>query len=152
VQVFKTQHFKREHPSRSFPWYRSLSQAEVAAIRVRIAKALKLNSQDPENLVRAVEEKGALVAGKKADIDQFQISALLAEFGIRSSQNVFINWNRYDDIDEMGLDDLNRYFPDIWYPGSDDIDVFDSSLEWFLSISPEGYINVVRTAVRDSPI
>lgn len=135
-----------------FPWYRSLSQAEGAAIRVGIAKALKLNSQDSENLVRAVEGKGALVEGKKPDTARFQISALLAELGIRSSQNVFINWNRYDDIDEMGLDDLNRYFSDIWYPGSDDIDIFDSSLEWFLNISPEGYINVVRTAVRDSPI
>lgn len=152
MQVFKARHFQREHPSTPFPWYRSLSQAEVAAIRVRIAKALKLSSQDPGNLVRAVEEKGALVEDKNADTDRFEISALLSELGIRLSQNVFINWNRYDDIDEMGLDDLNRYFPDIWYPGSDDIDVFDSSLEWFLSISPEGYINVVRTTVRDSPI
>jgi len=152
VQVFKTQHFKREHPNTRFPWYRSLSEAEVAAIRAGIAKSLKLDSHDPEILVRAVEGKGALVEDEKADTERFQISALLSELGIRLSQNVFINWNRYDDIDEMGLDDLNRYFPDIWYPGSDDIDVFDSSLEWFLSVSPEGYVKVVRTMDENSLI
>lgn len=76
MQVFKTRHFQREHPSTPFPWYRSLSQVEVAAIRVGIAKSLKLNAHDPEILVRAVEEKGALVEGEKADTDRFQISAL----------------------------------------------------------------------------
>lgn len=150
MQIFKIQHFKREHPGTPFPWYRSLSQQEAAAIRLEIAKVLKLNSQDPESLLRGVEGKGALVEGKKADTDQFQISDLLSELGIRSSQNVFINWNRYDDIDEIGLGELNTYFSNIWYPGPDDIDIFDSSFRWFLSISPEGYVKILSTIEENS--
>lgn len=65
---------------------------------------------------------------------------------------MFINWDRYEEIDEMGLDDLNRYFSDIWYPGSDEVDVFDSSFGWFLSVSPEGYVKVVRVIDENSPI
>ncbi len=152
MQIFKTQHFKREHPDTPFPWYRTLSQPEAAAIRQEISNVLKLNSHDPAVLVRKIEEKAVLVVSENIDSSHFEILSLLSKCGIQSAQNVLINWNRYDDIDEIGLNDLNKYFSDIWYPGSDDIDIFDSSLKWFLSISPEGYVKLLRTIDSKSTI
>jgi len=150
MQDFKIQHFKSTHPNTPFPWYRSLSQLDAASVRMKISKALNLNSQDPDILISAIEEKGTLVEGEKASNSHFEIAKLLSNFGIQPRQNVLINWSRYDDIDEIGLGDLNMYFSDIWYPGPDDIDIFDSSFRWFLSISPEGYVKVMRTTASDS--
>ncbi len=82
--------------------------------------------------------------GEKADDSQFSIVKLFSDLKVSTSQYVFINWDRYDDIDEIGFNDFNMYFADIWYPGPDDIDIFDSSFGWIISISPEGYVRVVR--------
>ena len=35
---------------------------------------------------------------------------------------------------------VSKYFSDIWYPSTDDIDVFDSSVSWILSVNHEGEI------------
>jgi hypothetical protein len=69
---------------------------------------------------------------------------LLSQQSIQPEKNVFINWYRYDRIEEIGFFDLDKYFGDIWHPGPDEMDVLDSSLSWIISISPEGYIKVVR--------
>ena len=101
-------------------------------------------------MTTAIDGKGVLLEGSRADDKQFQPANLLSNLKIQPRQNVFINWSRYDVIDEIGFSDLNKYFSDIWYPGPDDIDIFDSSFRWILSISPEGYIKLVKTAEEDS--
>lgn len=50
----------------------------------------------------------------------------LCLFWIKPQTNVYINWYRYDQVDEMAFVDLDKCFADIWYPGPDDIDIFDS--------------------------
>ncbi len=39
---------------------------------------------------------------------------------------------------------MSRWFDDIWYPASDDIDLFDSTLDWILSVSHSGLIDLRR--------
>lgn len=94
-------------------------------------------------MTNAIDQKGTLVEGVKCEDCKLQVAGLLSYLKISPREHVFINWNRYDDIDEIGFNDLDMYFSDIWYPGSDDIDIFDSSFRWIISISPEGYIKVV---------
>jgi hypothetical protein len=48
---------------------------------------------------------------------------------------VFINWYRFDDIDEMRLPDLAEHFADVWLPMAEDPDIFDSTFTWMLSIA-----------------
>jgi hypothetical protein len=67
--------------------------------------------------------------------------------GVTSSETIFLNWYRYDDVDEMRLADVTKFFEDIWYPSSDDLDIFDESLRWILSIRHDGevkYVNLAR--------
>lgn len=52
-------------------------------------------------------------------------------------KSVLINFCRFDDIDEMKLDDLNKYFYDIWYPVAEDIEIFDRECSWMILISYE---------------
>ena len=150
MQNIKIQHFDKTYPNTPFPWYRSLDHAEATSIRREISKRLNLKSIDPIIMTTAIDGKGVLLEGSRADDKQFQPANLLSNLKIQPRQNVFINWSRYDVIDEIGFSDLNKYFSDIWYPGPDDIDIFDSSFRWILSISPEGYIKLVKTAEEDS--
>lgn len=60
-----------------------------------------------------------------------------------SLSNVFINWYRFDDIDKMSLKDLDQYFYDIWFPATDDIDIFDDTFKWIVSIFHDGIISCI---------
>lgn len=55
---------------------------------------------------------------------------------------VYINWFRFDNIDQMKFNDFSTYFYDIWFPSVDDIDLFDESYSWIVSIRHDGMIYV----------
>jgi hypothetical protein len=59
-------------------------------------------------------------------------------------KKVYLNWYRFDDIDQIDLAALDQYFSDIWYPGSDDLDVFDDSTDWIVSIAHFGKIRFFK--------
>jgi len=64
--------------------------------------------------------------------------------GISAEKKVYVNWYRYDNVDEIQFVDLTKYFDDIWYPGLDDIDIFDATFSWILSISHDGAVRSAR--------
>lgn len=43
----------------------------------------------------------------------------------------------------MRFKDLTEHFDYIWYPGPDDIEIFDDSLSWILSVDHGGYLRVL---------
>jgi len=55
-----------------------------------------------------------------------------------------LNWYRFDKIDELRFVDLCEKFEDIWYPSSDDLDIFDRNMNWLISIEHSGSIRVLR--------
>ena len=48
-------------------------------------------------------------------------------------------------IDEMKLDDLNKYFYDIWYPVVEDIEIFDRECNWMILISHDGDVGYISS-------
>ena len=50
---------------------------------------------------------------------------------------VFINFYEFDAIDVISLKELSRALNDIWLPGAEDIDVFDSKLSWVVQVNHE---------------
>jgi hypothetical protein len=72
------------------------------------------------------------------------VGRLLRKLGVTSPKKVYLNWYRFDDIDQIDLADLDRYFFDIWYPDSDDLDVFDDSADWIVSIAHHGNVRLFR--------
>ena len=67
---------------------------------------------------------------------------------IKPNLQVYLNWYSFTDIDILNIIFLDKYFFDIWYPISDDIDIFDESLNWFLSIRHDGNV-VLLTSNSD---
>jgi hypothetical protein len=80
-----------------------------------------------------------LIASAGGDIDLLHI---FNENEISYSEKIYLNWYRFDRIDEMYVMDVAQYFSDLWYPGADDIDVFDFDLNWIISVTHYGDLTV----------
>lgn len=144
METFKIKHFEADNPLSKFPWFRSLSDRETALIRNRLFEKLGCTSQDADCIVNVSDMKEVVISDFNAKDDKFKLSLVLDYIDVHPEENVCINWYRYDQIDEIKFADLNDYFGAIWYSGADDIDIFDSTLSWVLSISHEGYTKFVK--------
>ena len=139
----KIQYFEQEG-GRSFPWFRVVSPVECAALRGRIAEKVGVPLEaDPLKLVLRVAEKEGRNLPQSAEDEHFDLAQVIATAGIEPRDLVHLNWYRFDRIEQMGLADLIDYFDEIWYPGSDDLDIFDETVQWILSISHHGAVRVL---------
>ena len=106
-----------------------------------LAAKLKVSASSTGlDVLQALERAARAVANVRPS-DEIRPVALLRE--LRSdTTSVYIDWGRFNDIDEMNADDFNSVFHDLWYPSSDDIEVFDKTLSWVLLVR---HFDVVQT-------
>lgn len=143
MQQVKIDNFLR-YRDVSFPPFRSLSPAECRTIRHGIASRLGIpENAGAEDLVRRIDELVGNQLMPPAVDPEFNLRRALMEAGVTTLETVFLNWYRYDDVDEMRLADVTRYFDDIWYPSSDDLDILDESLSWILTVRHDGEVKCV---------
>ena len=145
MDTFKIEHFERDNPGVKFPCFKKLTDEETICIRNQLIKKLGL----PENLsdlkfISSIHKLLIKYDGENVKSQDFNISNLMNKFRITPPDKVYINWYRFDEIDQMEFVDVARYFGDIWYPTSDDIELFDDSLTWILSVSHDGFISIWR--------
>ena len=145
MEKIKLDNFSNEYPGRDFPEYASLSKSACSDIAQSIQEKFALaNAIDGLTLVKALDAFAKPCEAASHVGEDFDLSALLNACGIDAADVVYINWHRYDKIDRLKRCDLAGYFYDIWYPDVDDIDVFDDSLSWILSVRHDGYIKLLR--------
>jgi hypothetical protein len=145
METFKIENFQRDNPGRSFPRFEHLSPSQCQEFRNAAANTVGLDPHvDSLTLIRTMAMNATPVADVNAEQDGFDLSALVIGLGISFGREVFINWHRFDDIDQMSLQDLSTHFDAIWYPGPDDVEIFDSSVSWFLLVSHDGAVSLLR--------
>ena len=141
MEEFKIEHFEKENPDTKFPWFEVLNDQELIELRNSLFSRLSIeSSSDDKILVQRINDAGVFVENVNASRMGFSLLGLLKSEDIESNDVVYVNWYRFDDVDRFKLNDLSQYFDDIWYPSSDDIDIFDSSLSWVISVSHSGEI------------
>lgn len=141
----KIQNFNNNYPNSAFPDFRTLSAVEAEHIRKSLRDKLGMHSgSTPLDIVIKLGDDSTVISGADADADDFSFKSAVLQAGIEPSKRVLINWYRFDVIDEIALDDLTNYFDDIWYPSSDDIEIFDNSISWMISIGHSGEMTVWR--------
>lgn len=60
-----------------------------------------------------------------------QVRTWLLHRGLPLNQPVFVSWDQtWAAVTNWKM--VAKYWDDLWYPGSDDLDVFDESLSWAL--------------------
>ena len=143
MEEFKIEHFEKEYPDTKFPWFEVLNDQEIIELRNGLYSRLSIERlSDDKILVQRINNAVILIENVNASRIGFSLLGLLKSKGIESSDVVYVNWYRFDDVDRFKLEDLSEYFDDIWYPGSDDIDIFDGSLSWVISVSHSGEIKM----------
>lgn len=145
MEQFKIDHFVKENRGMSFPDFESLSESKNVEVRLRVCEAFGF----PPNLVGAflaeqIAKLQSNVEGVDAENEDFDLKGLTKLVGISVQENVFVNWHQFDKIDKLSFENLAKCFSDIWYPSSDDIDIFDSSFSWIISITHDGEIQIFQ--------
>lgn len=92
---------------------------------------------------------GGVVQRVNADDDAFLLSALFAALGIVVSGGLYVNWYRFDDVDWFEWPDVDAVFGDIWYAGAEDVDLFDGSNDWIVSVGHSGVIRIIHLGRAD---
>jgi len=146
MERFKIENYLRDHPNGKFPEVTSL--AKDAALR--LADELKERMGFPQatgrsEMTQLIDKLGLAIDGIRAGQSGFSVRGALASEDIHPDDRVFVNWHQYDEIDQISLSDFDEYFEYIWYPSADDIDIFDSSFAWVLSVSHDGRLKVLRS-------
>jgi hypothetical protein len=139
MEEFKISLFESEYKLK-FPGYKTLSVLECEELVNSIAKRLQIKTSSFESQLVPLR-KGYIEIDA---LEGFKFSNTLAKLQIKASSNIFLNWYQFKKIDLFKIDSLDRYFYDIWFPSSDDIDLFDESLSWILSIRHDGYISYIK--------
>lgn len=144
MDPIKIKSFEPLYDEEVFPSFRKLNVEECLNIVSSLIQKFNL----PENissldLIKYIAQLGDLIPNLDTEDPGFNLIKLLKSYNITQNKNIFIDWYRFDNIDEMSLDDLSKHFDDIWYPSSDDITIFDSSLNWFLFIYHYGCVSLV---------
>ena len=143
MQRFKIENFEREHPDVPFPWFVTLSADE--ATRLRQGLAVKVGFTRPDDtwaLLTYLVSLSRTLRGASGDGSGLDLRAILQKACISPLAHVYINWDDFRTIDRISFADLCCYFDDIWYPGPDDIEIFDDALSWILFIHHYGAVDV----------
>ncbi len=137
---FKIEYFKADYPDRDIPIDRHLDDAEAEELLHRLNKKFELSPEgDPETLLGTIFSRSEYLM-KIDNPGSFVLSKVLTEYKI-STETIYINWSKFNDIDNISIQSFDKYFDYLWYEGADDIELFDTSLNWVVLINHEGYVN-----------
>jgi hypothetical protein len=139
----RRRNFERSHPGVAVPRLDRLSASDAAALRERILASTGLSKGTSDlELTRRIAQESTPIAGADPRSPGFNLQGLVSALSIGVTSPAYVNWNRYDVIDRVSFVDLSRFFSDIWYPDSDDIEIFDESCAWILVVPHSGDVRL----------
>lgn len=142
MDEFKIEHFERDNPGQSFPWFERVANSRDIGMRLLRRLGLPATTEGVAFL-EALDERAQYTPAIDAEDDAFDLRRVLVTHRIPPPVNVLINWNHFEHVDRMRLDDLCRFFDDVWYPSADDIEIFDESCDWCVMVRHFGAVGVV---------
>lgn len=148
MESFKIDHFEAGG-EKSFPEFKSLNLDECSVVARKWRKIFSCAPQIADvDLMKAISLASQPVMGSSSEDDDFDLALVLKRLRITPREMVCLNWYRFDKIDEISFKDLCENFDDIWYPSSDDLDIFDRSFAWIVSIGHHGEVTYWRESTR----
>jgi len=146
IEDFKIERFKIDFPDTEFPVVHTLPSEECADLKRKLAKKLEMATNvAPVLLLETLYHSFHIERAGITAIDPgFNLDTLLRESGVKAGQQVYINWNQFEHVDEIKLTDLVKYFQYLWYPSSEDVEIFDDTLRWAALVRHDGAVRVVR--------
>ena len=135
MDQIKLENFRKEYGF-NMPINRSLLAGECLKIRENLLHKFSLNDIDEFFKI----DKFNKLDGFNADEENFDLKTAFDKLGIATTNEICINFNKFESIDILHFDDLFKFFSDIWYPSLDDIEIFDINLSFIFSVKHYGAI------------
>ncbi|MDP3928567.1 MAG: hypothetical protein Q8R57_06055 [Bacteroidota bacterium] len=139
MEDFKIELFEQEYKI-NFPNFVHLSENECLLLINQISQRFDL---EINNLIQSINLRQSYLENIDA-IFGFNLIETLNSISIYPLPKIYINWYQFDNIDLLDTSDLNKYFYDIWFPSADDIDLFDESFNWIVSIRHDGIVSFLK--------
>lgn len=141
MEAFKLVNFKHEHNA-NMPIVRSIEGSECEAVCRSLFRSWHVNTL--EEFFKKEEQEFVLLDDINAEDDDLDWNKVFNSIGIPVPNEVFINFERFNNIDVFLFKDFCKYFGDIWYPAADDIEVFDTSFNWIVSVKHYGAVHYAK--------
>lgn len=139
--------FVRE-TGREPPHVEHLSREDCERLRECVASTLGLpSSVGGASLVKILREKQRPTGMLITDVN-FSLTRAFEDLNLRPKLSLYRNWAQFNLIDRFKSRFICRHIQDLLYPGGDDIDLFDESFSWVVSVDYE--CRVQSFVVRDS--
>lgn len=146
MDEIKIENFRRTG-SGQFPTFVALHSDRCRELLRKVAVFCKMPADtDGLGLVSQLVGMSTVIEVLDESACPVDLYDMLKSQGIHPFREVFVNWDRFRTIDSIGLADLSEYFFDIWYPSSDDIDIFDESVSWVMSVSHHGTVSIAKSS------
>jgi hypothetical protein len=154
MQQFKIDAFLDDNPEGNFPHCRALAPAECHKILSELKTRLGVPQETLDiSVLKRVRSESVTLEGVDADSEGFDLLELVkGKVAGVDVAKVYLNWYRFDDIDEIDLEALASHWNYIWYPGPDDIEIFEESLDWILSVDHSGAVYWYETPTASSQV
>ena len=141
MKAFKLVNFQHEHNT-NMPIVRSIEGSECEAVCRSLFRNWHVNTL--EEFFKKEEQEFVLLDDINAEDDDLDWNKVFNSIGIPVPNEVFINFERFNNIDVFLFKDFCKYFDDIWYPATDDIEVFDASFNWIVSVKHYGAVHYAK--------
>lgn len=148
MESFKIENFEKYYDDVIFPKFKELDAREINEFQKKLTLKLGMSEINLLNLTASIRRMSTGIEKINAQSEGFDFNELLSSLHTEKIESVYINWYRFDVIDKMKLIDFAKYFDDIWYPESDDVDIFDDSMSWFVSIHSNGAVSYLKNIIK----
>ena len=144
MEAFKIGNFIRENPGSPPPKFVALKASEVGEFAEKLLTTSGQPKGTPEDLIRWLSAHADPVQGVNLDEGDMPLRKVFDRSGITPGPVLYVEWGSLRDIDRFETEELERLFYDVWYPGADDIEIFDDTLEWLMFVRHYGGVEIWR--------
>lgn len=88
-------------------------------------------------------ERSALVEDLDLEENEMPLLPLFSSCGVAPRGELYLQWGIFREVDGFSLAELERCFYELWYPGADDIELFDESMDWVIFVRHFGAVSVL---------
>ncbi len=138
MDTFKIELYEKE-TGKPFPRFRLLNEAECNMLYSKFCRRLHIPIPCNTPVFDLFQTVGEFIVEFNALDDGFNISEWLTYLGL-AADDVFINWDNFQTIDSIGLNDFSECFHDIWYPSSDNMLFFPQNMSFMIMIRHDGAV------------
>jgi len=150
MKEFKIRNWQGQFPGKPLPVYTALSQDEASELGIELAKRFRISYTSEDAAFTELFRRSNEVPEIYLEGEVTPLSSVFSRCAITPRESLFVQWRMFREVDRFKTRDLENDFYSIWYPSSDDIEIFDSTMEWVLFISHHGSVSLAKTKGKHS--